>query len=82
MSIDHLHFRQALQHTPFHDRYAAMSTTEHWATWNTYKVPYVVDKLSTEYFCGSQWLLGHGPHAHGEVPHRRVRTPAPTSTGC
>ena len=50
MSIDHTHFRQALQHTPFHDRYAAMSTTEHWATWNTYKVPYVVNKLSTEYF--------------------------------
>ncbi len=50
MSIDHTHFRQALQRTPFHDRYAAMSTTEHWATWNTYKVPYVVNKLSTEYF--------------------------------
>jgi aminomethyltransferase len=50
MSIDHLHFRQAMQHTPFHDRFAAMSTTEHWATWNTYKVPYVVNKLSTEYF--------------------------------
>jgi len=50
MSIDHTHFRQALQRTPFHDRYAAMSTTENWATWNTYKVPYVVDKLSTEYF--------------------------------
>lgn len=50
MSIDHLHFRQALQRTPFHDRYAAMSTTEDWASWNTYKVPRVVDKLSTEYF--------------------------------
>ena len=50
MTIDHLHFRQAIQRTPFHDRYAAMSTTEHWGTWNTYKVPYVVNKLSTEYF--------------------------------
>ena len=50
MKIDHTHFRQGLQHTPFHDRYAAMSTTENWASWNTYKVPYVVDKLSTEYF--------------------------------
>jgi aminomethyltransferase len=48
--IDHTHFRQPLQHTPFHDRYAAMSMTEDWATWNTYKVPRVVDKLSTEYF--------------------------------
>lgn len=48
--IDHTHFRLALQRTPFHDRYAAMSTTENWATWNTYKVPRVVDKLSTEYF--------------------------------
>ena len=34
MSIDHTHFRQALQRTPFYDRYAAMSTAEHWATWN------------------------------------------------
>jgi aminomethyltransferase len=50
MTIDHTHFRQGMQHTPFHDRYAAMSTTENWASWNTYKVPYVVDKLSTEYF--------------------------------
>lgn len=50
MSIDHLHFRQALQRTPFHERYAAMSTTEDWASWNTYKVPRVIDKLSTEYF--------------------------------
>jgi len=50
MSIDHLHFRQALQRTPFHDRYAALSTTEDWASWNTYKVPRVVDKLTTEYF--------------------------------
>jgi aminomethyltransferase len=50
MNIDHLHFRQALQHTPFHDRYAALSKTESWATWNSYKVPYTVDKLSMEYF--------------------------------
>jgi aminomethyltransferase len=48
--IEHTHFRQALQHTPFHDRYDAMSTTEDWASWNTYKVPRVLDKLSTEYF--------------------------------
>jgi aminomethyltransferase len=27
-----------------------MSTTENWAAWNGYKVPRVVDKLSTEYF--------------------------------
>lgn len=50
MSIDHTHFRQALQRTPFFDRYGPMSTTQNWATWNTYQVPYVVDKLSTEYF--------------------------------
>jgi len=48
--IDHTHFRQPLQRTPFHDRYASMSTTEDWATWNTYKVPRVVDKLAIEYF--------------------------------
>ncbi len=50
MSIAREHFRLALQRTPFHDRLTAMSTTEDWAAWNTYKVPRVVDKLSAEYF--------------------------------
>jgi len=50
MSIDREHFRQALQRTPFHDRLAALSTTEIWTGWNCYKVPRVVDKLSSEYF--------------------------------
>ena len=50
MSIDQLHFRRPLAHTPFHDAYAGMSKTENWARWNGYKVPRVVDKLSTEYF--------------------------------
>jgi len=50
MNIDREHFRQALQRTPFHDRFAALSTTEEWMAWNTYKVPRVVDNLSTEYF--------------------------------
>jgi aminomethyltransferase len=50
MAIDHEHFRQALQRTPFHDRFVALSTGEEWMAWNTYKVPRVVDKLSTEYF--------------------------------
>ena len=50
MTIHHEHFRRALQHTPFHDRFAALSTTEEWMSWNTYKVSRVVDKLSTEYF--------------------------------
>ena len=50
MNISHEHFRQAIGRTPFHDRIAALSKTENWATWNCYKVPRVVDKLSTEYF--------------------------------
>lgn len=50
MTMLHTHYRQSLQRTPFHDRYAALSTTEDWATWNTYKVPRIADKLSTEYF--------------------------------
>jgi aminomethyltransferase len=50
MSIDREHFRQALLRTPFHDRFADLSTTEEWMAWNTYKVARVVDKLSTEYF--------------------------------
>jgi aminomethyltransferase len=50
MKINHDHFRQALQRTPFHDRISALSTTETWTGWNTYKVARVVDKLSAEYF--------------------------------
>jgi len=50
MKFDHTHFRQALLRTPFHDRFAELSTTEEWMAWNTYKVPRVVDKLPTEYF--------------------------------
>jgi aminomethyltransferase len=50
MNIAREHFRRALQRTPFHDRIEAMSTTETWTAWNTYKVARVVDKLSAEYF--------------------------------
>jgi aminomethyltransferase len=50
MKIEHEHFRQALQRTPFHDRISALSTTEEWMTWNTYKVARVLDKLPAEYF--------------------------------
>lgn len=50
MNINHDHFRRALQRTPFHDRISAMSTSESWTAWNTYKVARVVDKLSAEYF--------------------------------
>jgi aminomethyltransferase len=48
--IDRDHFRQALHRSPFHDRLVALSTAEIWTSWNTYKVPRVVDKLSAEYF--------------------------------
>ena len=50
MTIHHEHFRQPLQRTPFHDRLVALSKTEEWTGWNSYKVPRVVDKLSSEYF--------------------------------
>jgi aminomethyltransferase len=50
MRIEQDHFRRALQRTPFHDRIVEHSMTEEWASWNTYKVPRVVDKLSSEYF--------------------------------
>jgi aminomethyltransferase len=50
MQIDHLHFRQPLQRTPFHERIDALSMTEEWMSWNLYRMPRVVDKLSTEYF--------------------------------
>lgn len=50
IAIDHEHYRVALQRTPFHDRFVALSKTEEWMAWNTYKVARVVDKVSTEYF--------------------------------
>ena len=50
MNIHHEHFRVARERSPFHDRIAALSTTENWTSWNTYKVARVVDKLSMEYF--------------------------------
>lgn len=50
MTIDREHFRQAMQHTPFHARIAALSQSEEWASWNGYMAARVLDKLSTEYF--------------------------------
>ncbi len=50
MNIAREHFRQPLGRTPFHERMVALTTSEHWATWNGYKVPRIVDKLSIEYF--------------------------------
>ncbi len=50
MTFHREHFRQALLRSPFIDRLEALSTTEDWTGWNTYKVPRVVDKLSAEYF--------------------------------
>lgn len=34
MTIPNDHFRQAIQHTPFHTRLAAMTQTEEWTVWN------------------------------------------------
>ena len=50
MTIPNDHFRQAIQHTPFHARLAAMTQTEEWTVWNGCMAPRVLDKLSTEYF--------------------------------
>ena len=50
MIIQKEHFRQALAHTPFHARLAALSQTEQWTGWNGYMAPRVLDKLPTEYF--------------------------------
>ena len=50
MTVHKEHFRQAMQHTPFHARLAALSQTEEWTSWNGYMAPRVLDKLSTEYF--------------------------------
>ena len=50
MTVHKEHFRQAMQHGPFHSRLAAMTQTEEWTSWNGYMAPRVLDKLSTEYF--------------------------------
>lgn len=50
MTVTQEHFRQAMQHTPFHARLAALSQTEEWTSWNGYMAPRMLDKLSTEYF--------------------------------
>jgi len=50
MTVHKEHFRQAMQHGPFHSRLAAMTQTEEWTSWNGYMAPRVLDTLSTEYF--------------------------------
>ena len=50
MKIEREHFLRGMHHTPFHDRFAALTTTEEWASWNGYMVARVVDNLSAEYF--------------------------------
>lgn len=49
-SIPRDHFRQTLAVTPFHPRIAALAVNEDWTTWNDYKVPRLINSLSTEYF--------------------------------
>jgi len=44
------HFRQALEHTPFHARLAPLSQTQEWTGWNGYQVARTFDKLANEYF--------------------------------
>lgn len=50
MTVHKEHFRQAIQHGPFHARLARLTQTEEWTSWNGYMAPRVLDKLSTEYF--------------------------------
>jgi aminomethyltransferase len=50
MTFHHEHFRQPFLRSPFIERIEALSSTENWTGWNTYKVPRVVDKLTSEYF--------------------------------
>ncbi len=44
------HFRQVLQHSPFHDRIAEQNLVENWMSWNGYQTSRVLDTLSAEYF--------------------------------
>lgn len=50
MRIEREHFRRGMQHAPFHDKLAALSTTEEWGNWNGYMVARTVDNLAAEYF--------------------------------
>ncbi|MEM9386542.1 MAG: aminomethyltransferase family protein [Pseudomonadota bacterium] len=49
-TLDHTHFRRALDATPFLHFYEALSTREHWTAWNGYKVAKVIDNLAREYY--------------------------------
>jgi aminomethyltransferase len=77
MTIDRLHFRQPLGHTPFYERYADMSRTDNWATWNSYKVPRIVDKLSTEYFA-----VRNGCSVMDLTPMEKYRIEGPDARAC
>jgi aminomethyltransferase len=50
VSIGREHFRQAMQHTPFHERIVSLSRTDEWTSWNGYAAARVIDTLSSEYF--------------------------------
>ncbi|MEM9531500.1 MAG: aminomethyltransferase family protein [Pseudomonadota bacterium] len=50
MNIAPDHFVQPLNRSPFINRFEALSRTENWATWNSYKVARVVDEIANEYF--------------------------------
>ena len=44
------HFRQVLQHSPFHDRIEEHNLIKNWMSWNGYQTARVLDTLSAEYF--------------------------------
>lgn len=50
MSIAPTHYRVPLESSPFTARIEAQSRTRDWSGWNGYKVPRVVENLSSEYF--------------------------------
>lgn len=48
--MQHHNFRQALQHSPFHQRIEEQSLVKSWSGWNGYQTARTLDTLASEYF--------------------------------
>jgi aminomethyltransferase len=50
MNMPKEHFRQVLQHSPFHSRIDDHCLVKNWMSWNGYQTPRLLDTLASEYF--------------------------------
>ena len=48
--MDTIHFREVLQHSPFHSRIDDHNLIKSWMSWNGYQTARILDTLAAEYF--------------------------------